>query len=720
MSVTWVLNADSKHEISSKEHLLQLMHKGALYTDAGSPPSDYLAAAYLQTADIDLADDHADIVPIDVFAGEYDGGLHTISNWSYTDPDLTNATVANAGLFGSTSGCVLKHIRLSGKWTLRGFENNSGMLVGRLDSSSQVFDVEGDFAIGSLIDGMTGIEGGTASMIGKAGSSSMTGVTVRGTMDLASVNAGVKGGVIGKTTHQCTFDMITNFATFPNGIQGGHAGGVVGYIRDGAGTTRCLNAMIGDIIGSSYSGGICSFISQEASTLTHSLINAMTGNVTCTNGSGGAAGGIVAQLGGNNISGTQFANYMTGNVSSIDSSLEGGIVGQVTGASTVSASINAMNGSVTNSVLGTTDTGDSSGVQVLVDTSFGLSCDNNTVGVSADAPAGFSTDPAFPDLPYVDVGGTDTDGNTYVHDFVFANLAGHSSFSGYTHASLSLGADHVSSPFFTTFSTVPATTLTFSNLGDRTMFTDGSLVVTSSDADVVYDHGGSTVMYQAVLALSPGAINAKVTISDTPGASTTYRLTYEGEGETDTETTAYANFTSLNRNIRSLDPETVYTVRWYSRDDTESEYALLAEKTTRTLSNVATSYKPADFLEDGKYVLDSLDEDSRDDLASVMNEVFATGDRVGIRLGGISSPQLEADFVNRGGSFDVSHSEALLLPFDESAGAAQTVNLVDEESGTTVAVSYDETANTVGVGSAVYGPGDSFIVGGKRVSVVEF
>lgn len=163
MSVTWVLNADSKYEISSVEHLLQLMHKGALYTDAGSPPSDYMAAAYLQTADIDLADHHANIVPISDFAGEYDGGLQTISNWSYTDPDFTNATVEYAGLFGSASGCVLKHIRLSGKWTLRGFTRSAGMLAGALFSSSQVFDVEGDFAIGSLIDGVPGTGGGIAS-----------------------------------------------------------------------------------------------------------------------------------------------------------------------------------------------------------------------------------------------------------------------------------------------------------------------------------------------------------------------------------------------------------------------------------------------------------------------------------------------------------------------------------------------------------------------------
>lgn len=128
----------------------------------------------------------------------------------------------------------------------------------------------------------------------------------------------------------------------------------------------------------------------------------------------------------------------------------------------------------------------------------------------------------------------------------------------------------------------------------------------------------------------------------------------------------------------------------------------------RTLSNLASSYGEADFLEGGRYVLDDLDNDSRDELASVINEVFTTGDELSIRID------------NRGGSFNLSGSEALLLPFDESAGVSQTVNLVEEESGTTIAVSYDETANTVSVGSTVCGPGDYFVEGGKRVSVMEF
>lgn len=37
-TVTWVQNGNGEYEISSREHLLQLMNVGNLYTDAGTPP----------------------------------------------------------------------------------------------------------------------------------------------------------------------------------------------------------------------------------------------------------------------------------------------------------------------------------------------------------------------------------------------------------------------------------------------------------------------------------------------------------------------------------------------------------------------------------------------------------------------------------------------------------------------------------------------------------
>jgi len=56
MSVEWV-SSDSKYEISSKNHLLQLMSNGTLFSDTGNPPSDYLSSDYIQVVSIDLESD---------------------------------------------------------------------------------------------------------------------------------------------------------------------------------------------------------------------------------------------------------------------------------------------------------------------------------------------------------------------------------------------------------------------------------------------------------------------------------------------------------------------------------------------------------------------------------------------------------------------------------------------------------------------------------------
>lgn len=50
--VVWVLDANSKYEISSKEHLIQLMNSGALYTNEGSTPTDWTRSSYIQTRPI--------------------------------------------------------------------------------------------------------------------------------------------------------------------------------------------------------------------------------------------------------------------------------------------------------------------------------------------------------------------------------------------------------------------------------------------------------------------------------------------------------------------------------------------------------------------------------------------------------------------------------------------------------------------------------------------
>ncbi|CAN0114067.1 unnamed protein product, partial [Ectocarpus sp. 12 AP-2014] len=118
-------------------------------------PSDYWAASYVQTADIDLADDHANIVPIgdtnsaaNQFEGDYDGNYHTISNWGFTGDERY------AGLFGYVAYASLKSIRLSGVWTLSNTASYawSGFLAGYAYGTT-VSHIDGDFSAGTLLGG---------------------------------------------------------------------------------------------------------------------------------------------------------------------------------------------------------------------------------------------------------------------------------------------------------------------------------------------------------------------------------------------------------------------------------------------------------------------------------------------------------------------------------------------------------------------------------------
>ena len=129
-TITWIVDGNGNYEISSREHLLQLMNNGTLYTNAGSVPADYWAVgtSYIQTTDIDLLNDSTNIKPIgnssSRFYGNYDGNSYKISNWHYLDPEFSSTTTLcehTVGLFGITQTGVLKNIRLAGTFLLQGF-----------------------------------------------------------------------------------------------------------------------------------------------------------------------------------------------------------------------------------------------------------------------------------------------------------------------------------------------------------------------------------------------------------------------------------------------------------------------------------------------------------------------------------------------------------------------------------------------------------------------
>lgn len=112
--VTWTRDIDGNYEVSSINHLKQLMHMGTLYTDAGDFPTDYYGnrTKYLQTGD------STDIQP--VF-----GGISNIGNVSYIKNILMTGVCKIQGvtqfagmIIGRTSGIDIKHYVRSVSWIL--------------------------------------------------------------------------------------------------------------------------------------------------------------------------------------------------------------------------------------------------------------------------------------------------------------------------------------------------------------------------------------------------------------------------------------------------------------------------------------------------------------------------------------------------------------------------------------------------------------------------
>lgn len=427
-TVTWVLDANSKHEISSKDHLVQLMNNGLLYTNAGSVPSGFMAADYVQTVDIDLLGDSTDIVPIgtdSVFQGDYDGNAFTISNWSYVDPNYgtADAYVTNAGLFGNVNGATLKNIRVAGVCTLSGFGERAGIFAGNLDNTT-AYNIECDLSAGSSIqqgDNTSGIWAYMSGLIGGNAGGSATALTFRGQLDSIVPSVNVERPVVGGLiafANQTNLTLLRNLGVFPGGLNGYYAGGVVAYLFWST-FVKGMNAMQGDITSTKQCGGVIGYLRQSNSSQTSTeYVNSMKGDIRTVNPGGQYPAGVVGWLGqqaGSTIH--TFMNYMTGDIVATQNSIwAAGIIGLSDASANITTSINAMNGTVYNSVM-------SSAVSVpdlaTVDTSFGLAftVDNyNTNAAVTGLPIDTDTN-----LPYFLLTATDGDGVLHDWDFIFGN-----------------------------------------------------------------------------------------------------------------------------------------------------------------------------------------------------------------------------------------------------------------------------------------------------------
>jgi len=697
--VTWVQDANSRYEISSPEHLIQLMNQGTVYTDAGSFPTSYWSSAYIQTQDIDLSAYHSSIVPIGyptAFTGEYNGDEYKISNWSYT-----STTTDEAGLFGYVSGGKLHRIRLTGVWVLVNHEY-SGFLCGRAYHSSSIYDIDSNFDVGTNISDVTVDTTSYAGvLIGRLDTSDAYGLTVRGTIDVVFTAYITLGGIIGMVAYGSA-TMLRNIATFSNLVGILNTGGVFGRVFE-ATVTHAINGMIGNVIGRN-AGGVIGSSNNEC--IVDMVVNSMRGDIT--GGEVGSVGGIIGSAissDNNNFVGTRMLNYMSGNISgSFNSVRDGGIVGKVSRSasqpiadSSISDSIVAMDGTVEASVVGEQTYTPSLLTATAVDT-YGLVAggNSNSTTVFPSNPS-IITHPDFAELPYFELTGTDPDGTLYEWDFIYGNVGGRATYSLYTH--MVIHKDDIIHPLLVDFDIVANNTTAYSTFINYTN-------------DVV--QSALTVFSIGVpppLTVVERAISINVRIGRVDGA-TGYRVTYEGP--TGGEVTFVTDTTSLFHIISNVTPETVYTIRLYVHDGTG--YVLTENETVTTLANVAESYDVNDFKVNGVFNLLQLPESVTSSMSTISGELFTTGDVVNIVR---TDPLFKSTFVNLGEFLNIKDVNGVLIPFESATGPGQSVNVILSDNVTVENLSYNDTDGSITVGTQSYFPGDTFILNGKKAKIVD-
>lgn len=677
------------------------MNQGSLYTDTGSPISYTSNLSFRQTVDIDLVDVQNLIEPIfgttavTSANGSYDGGGYTISNWSYSKTNKDHI-----GLFGYLYDGQIINVNLRGVWNLDVASNiSSGFLLGEGGEDSGVSNCHAIFDDGTTMLPVKTSGHRTAGMIGTMISGTrIYGLSIAGYLNFTGEGWYI-GGVVGYVNDMINVSYIRNTARVPN-IHGLYPAGVVSYLRDSSAHTL-INTMIGDITSSFYyAGGVVASVQTTSSDILSKTIqrcvNSMTGNIT-----GSRSAGIVGLVNiQSTVTLTYLFNYMTGDISS--SGILNRIINQSSGTPrlTLKYSFVAMNGNTGYAVVSPTQVFYGT-PYATVDTSFGM---------TFTQPNDFSTNnldffhESFPDLPYFAVG--------YLEwDFVFGNLSGKPAYSEYTH--LSIHTSEVSSPFRTTLEENTVPSAAFSNLGDTEMFISENLVIVDSQATRIFDNNGVQVFPPPPMMLSPRSINILVDITDVPGALG-YRVTQVAGSREVAASSKKGN--PLQVNVKSLEPETQYTLNLYV--DSGAGYVLTSTQSATTLPDNNDNYVVSDFLEEGVFRIEDFSTETREKIAVQMNTLFATGDRV--KISTKNKSDLLARFVNTGGVVSTAEEESILVPFDEASGASQNITLSLSDNVTTVAVNYDDTQNTIAVGLEVYATGDSFVVDGKKCTVLDY
>lgn len=233
----------------------------------------------------------------------------------------------------------------------------------------------------------------------------------------------------------------------------------------------------------------------------------------------------------------------------------------------------------------------------------------------------------------------------------------------------------------------------------------------SSEMSTLFSNGPNPA--PNLLSVDPRVSNILSTVVSSVPEATGYRLTYQQTGSSN-EIVGTENFIGLTQTIINLIPETEYTIRLYFTED-GSVYTLIGTSTATTLVNSGSNYDKSDYLSSGRFDISTLDNTSVGLISDVMNDVFATGDIIDFNVSGKTK---KSTFVNRGSSVNITDIDAVIAPFSADGTSGQTVSLTLSDTST-VSVLYNETTEAVTVDGTSHNTGDSFVLDGKKVTIVD-
>ena len=514
-TVNWVQDVNGNYEVSSPEHLVQIMNQGTIYTNTGSTPSSYTssAAIFLQTVDIDLSNYQEYINPIGgqtiTFQGIYDGGGYSISNWEYTN--TTGGTLGYIGLFSrlQTNGTV-KHLRLTGVWKATGDATYKGFVCGQiLSAGCSIHDVVTDFESGTTLSGdvqsILGVISGYCQ-------GHISGCVLRGFIGFSG-RGDTMGCITGSLDRAGSVTYCANYGNYGDGWGYGNSnifstcGGIIGRCHYGfTNLHNVTNGMTGDLVGGNI-GGIMAYYQYSSMDPTRcdTLVNCMVGDIVCT-GTNGYVGGIFADMwewSSRFPVSSKLVNIMSGDFVGHSSCKMGGLFGRAHNSGsttfTLSNSLVAMSGYVPDTVVSVVTKTTQMSVSVTVDTTFGLTFDTNTYA-TVDPLVGYLTDATFTICPYLDMNGTNEFGDVLEFDVIFANLSGLDVASPYAqYTTLTIHTSPIISfPTRTEFTFADTNTTkyyTYSKRGsiNTDIYIDDTLTTVSTTADALFNQTGTLI-----------------------------------------------------------------------------------------------------------------------------------------------------------------------------------------------------------------------------------